>query len=71
MKVVVLAGGGGQRLFPLSRTQHPKQFLRIFHDISLLVESVARFSQLIKQQEVIVVMSKEHEYHMQSEPKCL
>ncbi|HBS61024.1 MAG TPA: hypothetical protein DEA44_17395, partial [Firmicutes bacterium] len=28
MKVVILAGGGGTRLFPLSRRSMPKQFLK-------------------------------------------
>ena len=29
MKIIVLAGGGGTRLFPLSRKCMPKQFLTI------------------------------------------
>jgi mannose-1-phosphate guanylyltransferase/mannose-6-phosphate isomerase len=28
MKIVILAGGGGTRLFPLSRSSYPKQFLQ-------------------------------------------
>jgi len=33
---VILAGGIGSRLFPLSRTSYPKQFLKIFNNKSLL-----------------------------------
>jgi len=33
---IILAGGIGSRLFPLSRTSYPKQFLRIFNNKSLL-----------------------------------
>lgn len=29
MKVIVLAGGSGSRLWPLSRTNYPKQFLKL------------------------------------------
>ena len=34
--VVILAGGVGSRLFPLSRISYPKQFLKIFNNKSLL-----------------------------------
>lgn len=29
MKVIILAGGGGSRLFLLSRKSYPKQFLKL------------------------------------------
>ena len=29
MKIIILAGGGGSRLFPLSRKSYPKQFLKL------------------------------------------
>ncbi|WP_169716867.1 sugar phosphate nucleotidyltransferase [Sporomusa acidovorans] len=35
MKIVILAGGGGTRLFPLSRKSYPKQFLQINGEQSL------------------------------------
>ena len=40
--VVILAGGSGERLFPLSTPDKPKQFLRLFGDSSLLQETVFR-----------------------------
>lgn len=67
MKLVVLAGGGGTRLFPLSRALYPKQFLKIFNDTSLLIESILRFSSLIQPEDVIVVTNKEYEYHVKNE----
>jgi mannose-1-phosphate guanylyltransferase/mannose-6-phosphate isomerase len=43
MKLLVLAGGGGTRLWPLSRQQWPKQFLsRPGADAALVVETIRR-----------------------------
>ena len=42
MYVVILAGGGGTRLWPLSRPETPKPFLPLLGDESLLQRTVAR-----------------------------
>lgn len=42
MKCVILAGGGGHRLWPLSRTNLPKQFLYLGEDKTLLQKTVLR-----------------------------
>lgn len=39
---VVLCGGSGTRLWPLSREQMPKQFLRLIGKHTLLQETVLR-----------------------------
>ncbi len=39
---VILAGGSGTRLWPLSREQFPKQFIPLASDISLMQETIAR-----------------------------
>ena len=41
---VILAGGTGTRLWPLSRTALPKQFLKLGGGRSLLVETACRFA---------------------------
>ena len=46
MKCVVLAGGGGLRLWPLSRKKHPKQFLKIGDSNTMFQETVLRNSEL-------------------------
>ena len=43
---VILAGGSGTRLWPLSRERHPKQLLRPFGERSLLQETVERVRSL-------------------------
>ena len=39
---VILAGGGGTRLWPLSREQYPKQFLTVIGEHSLLQDTLLR-----------------------------
>lgn len=41
---VILAGGGGNRLWPLSREAHPKQFLPLLGPRSLLQETLLRYA---------------------------
>ena len=39
---IILAGGSGTRLWPLSTEQKPKQFLKLFSDFSMIVETSKR-----------------------------
>ena len=43
---VILAGGSGTRLWPLSREQSPKQLICLFGDESLLESTVHRLDRL-------------------------
>ncbi len=69
MKIVILAGGGGSRLFPLSRSCYPKQFLHIAGEKSLLVQTVERFLGLAAPEDIIIVTNKDYIYHVQAELK--
>lgn len=44
--VVILAGGAGTRLWPLSTDDNPKQFLRIFGGLSLLQKTFDRLAKI-------------------------
>lgn len=53
---VIMAGGSGQRLWPVSRVNHPKQFLDIAPGgKSLLRHTYDRFSSFIPKENIIVV----------------
>ncbi len=67
MKVIILAGGGGSRLFPLSRKAYPKQFLALEDDKSLLVHTVERFLSLVPAEDIVLVTNESYYYHVQNE----
>ena len=58
---VILAGGLGTRLWPLSRTDYPKQFLALSGERSLLQSTVSRFEGSAAGAP-IVVCSEEHRF---------
>ena len=57
-KAVILAGGSGERFWPLSTPEKPKQFLRVFGGESLIRQSVGRLKGLVKPKDVFVITSK-------------
>ena len=54
---VILAGGGGTRLWPVSRRSHPKQVLRISGDRSLFTESIDRLTPWLPLPQILVAAS--------------
>jgi mannose-1-phosphate guanylyltransferase/mannose-6-phosphate isomerase len=63
---VILCGGSGTRLWPLSRRNFPKQFLNFFDNKSLFQLSVLRAASLefdnIKIDEILIVTSENHRF---------
>ncbi|QJR15684.1 mannose-1-phosphate guanylyltransferase/mannose-6-phosphate isomerase [Usitatibacter palustris] len=56
---VILAGGSGTRLWPLSRLQSPKQFLPLAGDETLIEATISRLAPLIPASQVLIVASAE------------
>ncbi len=57
---VIMAGGAGVRLWPLSRSTHPKQVLRLFGGLSLLRHSFDRVSALHPPERICVITTEAH-----------
>lgn len=57
---VVLCGGSGTRLWPLSRELMPKQFIKFFDETSLFQKTIQRNDPFSK--ETIIISNKEHFY---------
>jgi mannose-1-phosphate guanylyltransferase len=60
MYVVILAGGGGTRLWPLSRPERPKPFLPLVGDETLLQRTVRRISPLVADGDIFCVTDRRH-----------
>lgn len=67
MKIIILAGGGGNRLFPLSRTKFPKQFLELDAGKSLLAQTIERFLVLVQPADMVIVTNQDYAHHVRTE----
>lgn len=64
---VILAGGTGSRLWPLSRELYPKQLLNLIDETSLLQTTVLRVSQLVEVLPPVLVVGEEHRFITKSQ----
>ena len=51
---LIMAGGSGQRFWPLSTSERPKQLLRLFSDKSMIRETVDRLSDLMPPERIFI-----------------
>jgi mannose-1-phosphate guanylyltransferase len=58
---LILAGGSGERFWPLSRRARPKQLLRLVSTKTLLEETVARVEGLVSRERILILTNVEQE----------
>lgn len=61
IKAVIMAGGSGTRLWPLSRSRHPKQFLSLHGEDTMLQSTVKRLSGL-DISTTVTICNEEHRF---------
>ena len=66
LSTIIMAGGSGTRLWPLSRSQHPKQFINLINDESMLQNTVNRLSSLCVDS-LITICNEEHRFFVASQ----
>lgn len=61
---VILSGGSGTRLWPLSRSQHPKQFLPLVSSNTMLQETMLRLHGMTDMKPPVGVCNEDHRFMM-------
>lgn len=59
---VILSGGSGTRLWPLSREHYPKQLLSLCGDLTMLQDTVIRLDGVAQLQDPILVCNEQHRF---------
>ncbi len=60
LKAIILAGGSGSRLWPLSRELYPKQLLKLAKDETLIQSTFLRLANIIDSQDILTVTNIKH-----------
>jgi mannose-1-phosphate guanylyltransferase/mannose-6-phosphate isomerase len=60
MKSIILAGGSGSRLWPLSRDMYPKQLLSLDTEGSLLQQTFSRLNSFCQAKDIVTVTNIKH-----------
>lgn len=71
MKALILAGGSGTRLWPLSRKNYPKQFLKLGGKSSLLQGTAERLLRVFSPEDIVVMTNNEYKFHVLSDLNSL
>ena len=67
MKAIILAGGSGTRLWPVSRYGLPKQFIKLNGGKSLLCQTVERLAAVVPLRDIYVITNDDYRFHVQED----
>ncbi|MDP4008433.1 MAG: sugar phosphate nucleotidyltransferase [Candidatus Peregrinibacteria bacterium] len=68
MKAVILAGGSGSRLWPLSRDKSPKQLHKLISNKTMLEETIDRLD-FLEPEDIYIATNKKYEEEVKSQAK--
>ncbi|HSW69964.1 MAG TPA: mannose-1-phosphate guanylyltransferase/mannose-6-phosphate isomerase [Gammaproteobacteria bacterium] len=68
---VIISGGAGSRLWPLSREAHPKPFIKLADDQSLLQKTFIRAGLAPHIEEILTVTNREVFFHTRDEYRAI
>jgi len=64
MRTIILAGGKGTRLWPLSRENYPKQFVEFIKTESLFQLTLKRTLACFRSKDIFIVSSENYKFHI-------
>src|SRR5512137_249746 len=64
---VIMAGGGGTRLWPISRKKHPKHVLPLLGEDTLFQSTLKRLDGLVPGERILVVTTSEQAVQLQAQ----
>lgn len=59
---VILSGGSGTRLWPMSRKSFPKQFLNLYGEGTMFQQTLSRVQKIPSVKEIVIVSNEEHRF---------
>jgi mannose-1-phosphate guanylyltransferase / mannose-6-phosphate isomerase len=71
MKALLLAGGSGTRLWPVSRSRYPKQFVKLIGEETFFQNSVKRFHAYENCESVYVLTHPDFQHEVEGQIKAL
>lgn len=69
MYSIILCGGSGTRLWPLSRKDYPKQFLNLYSNKSLLQETFLRMAKILPAKNILLVSNEKNFFNVYNQIK--
>lgn len=69
MYSIILCGGSGTRLWPLSRKNYPKQFLSLYSSYSLLQETFLRMQKIMPASNIIIISNEKNFFNVYNQIK--
>lgn len=71
MKAIILAGGSGTRLWPVSRYGLPKQFMKLAGGKSLLCRTIERLAKVCPLKDIYIITNEDYRFHVKEDLKSV